>query len=423
MSMNIEGEVSPIAKFKKKLDNLFSPSNQMATDEVQTIISLAVDNIIHDVIYPDNAPENHEHVQEKILYMLQFLENSIRTKDPEFRKFAVVKLNKLQSALKAPKQKLTQSTVRQVTPSAPSSEPNPEPKTAAQAQADEDVMVPVFIDTLAGFIEERLEAFTIKQSETSKRIPFLYCPEFKEKFIMVIRDFIAPAFLKSRRTKTLVDTIPVNSKASEILHDQFLLIEKHNVVRHQWVDFWASLRTALNNQDEEEEEDDPVLALQAAEKNKSLFGGLKNLTGKKAPEPVQKKKTPVEEMAVDIWEILVTPTQKRNYILPSLEDIEIFQALFQYPVEKITANTHGVMQMLEQEHAKNFKPGSSRDHMCRLLRTLPPYCGELIVVWAFFKAPDYFNDEILKSFLVSQGTTESIRRSTIPYLYKWVPTE
>jgi len=417
------GSIERSATLSKKLRALLDPKNNVATDEIQALISLTVDDIVHKVSHTGIPADDLDAAMTQIPPILDFLEACRQTKDPAFKAFAISKMAKLKGSLSGEKKAVGEKTVLRIkAPSSTSSESEP-----SEDQQEEDLSGlsadELFSKAVVDHISERLAPLHVSSPDEDTRLPYLYCREFHEKMCGVTKKYIVPLMLHSRRLRTYLDGLSLGNAAYEKLREDFLLPEKENLFRQMWEDYWAGVRTTLVEIEEEEddEEEDEVLAIQ--EKNAGgMFGKLVG-KGKKAEnkKPAAKAEPVVDEDIFDLWETLISPSPGRDYVLPDMEDINLFQALFQYPKDQIEKNTVGVKQLLEQETGSGGRTGSSRDHMCKLVRSLPPYCGEVIAAWAYYSASDLFTPAMRHSFLASLSASPEVRESMVPYFYNWVP--
>ena len=75
-------------------------------------------------------------------------------------------------------------------------------------------------------------------------------------------------------------------------------------------------------------------------------------------------------------------------------------------------------QLLAQENLENedlkAREGASRDWLYRTVERLPPHCGELLALWAYHTHGELFSQQMLRSFMIGQGTTEKARERAVP---------
>ena len=413
--VNSEGS----ADLGRKLKALLDPKSSVATDEIQALISLLVDDIVYKVSHTGIPEDEHQLAISQIPPILDFLETCRLTQEPSFKTFAVKKMAKLKGSLSAEKKEVGPKTLRNIRlPSASSS------LDSGDSGLDEgDLLVDdLFAKALVDHISDRLTPFTVPNPDEKVRLPYIYCPEFHAKFSQAVKNYIVPTMLDSRRLRTFLDGLSMDGGAYEALREDFTLAEKENTVRHMWEDYWGGVRSTLIEDEDEEDEEEDFDDIINGGKSEGMFGKIRKMAGKtEEKKTVIKAETIVDETIFDLWEILITPSPGRDYLLPDVEDISLFQALFQFPVDQLAKNTIGVKQLLEQETDSGGRVGSSRDHMCRLVRTLPPYCGEIIAAWSYYAASNLFTPEMRHSFLTSLGKSEDIRRNMVPYFYRWVP--
>ena len=408
------------AGLSKKLKALLDPKNNVAPDEIQALISLTVDDIVHKVSHTGIPEDDLQSAMSQIPPILDFLETCRLTQDPSFKAFAVNKMAKLKGSLSAEKKDLGPKSLMNLRmPSTSGQYQNPElDEDGAELLVDD-----LFAKALVDHISDRLIPFQVLNPDEKIRLPYIYCSEFHNKFRKAVKSYIVPTMLESRRLRTFLDGLSMDGGAYQALREDFLLSEKENTVRHMWEDYWGGVRSTLLEDEEEDEEDDfDAIIAQESGGSGGMFGKFRKMAGKSEEKKNEiKVENVVDETIFDLWEILITPAPGLDYLLPDVEDINLFQAIFQFPVDQLAKNTIGVKQLLEQETDSGGRVGSSRDHMCRLVRTLPPYCGEIIAAWSYFSASELFTPEMRHSFLASLGKSEDIRRNMVPYFYRWVP--
>ncbi len=66
------------------------------------------------------------------------------------------------------------------------------------------------------------------------------------------------------------------------------------------------------------------------------------------------------------------------------------------------------------------REGPSQLYMSRLVMDLPPHCGELIALWAYYEHNDIFYPGVLKSYLASQATSVQARKAALLLFLRWV---
>lgn len=273
----------------------------------------------------------------------------------------------------------------------------------------------VFSESLRQFIRERLEPFRVPE-EGKAALPFLFSPTFQETFIQALDEHMAPTMLSARRISILAQTIAFERLTPEVFQEQFLLPERNNIVLYLWDDRWTNYQSILAK----------GRAGRAGGKGgKEEKGGLFGLFGKKDKKKVVAPATPQEALAMHaegLWEMLRANAGPDTYEAPRLPDFAVFKALFRYDPKQIRDGQSGARQMLAQESGGgDGREGSSRQYLCKLVRALPPHCGELIALWAYFVAGKDFSMKILKGFQTSYGGSRDEQEKAVPFFTRWTP--
>ena len=147
---------------------------------------------------------------------------------------------------------------------------------------------------------------------------------------------------------------------------------------------------------------------------------------KKAP-PAPPKKTATGDrfaMAEKFLKTLQKGAQDNGFDPPRVEDIRFFRALIDYKMGDIEANKKALGQLLVQENQEDedlkAREGATRDWLYRTVERLPPHCGELLALWAYHSHGELFNQQMLRSFMMGQGTTEKARERAVPMFSRWM---
>ena len=96
----------------------------------------------------------------------------------------------------------------------------------------------------------------------------------------------------------------------------------------------------------------------------------------------------------------------------------------EYRIAVIDENKRALRQFLVQENLAvediKAREGATRDWLYRIVERLPPYCGELLALWAYHEHGELFSQQMLHSFLAGQGTTEEKRKRAVPLFLRWM---
>ena len=76
--------------------------------------------------------------------------------------------------------------------------------------------------------------------------------------------------------------------------------------------------------------------------------------------------------------------------------------------------------MRQEVSDQEGREGPSRQYMSRMVMDLPPHCGELIALWAYYEHNDIFYPGVLKAYLASQATSVQARKAALPLFLRWV---
>jgi hypothetical protein len=95
-----------------------------------------------------------------------------------------------------------------------------------------------------------------------------------------------------------------------------------------------------------------------------------------------------------------------------------------YTLDDIEENKKALFQFLMQENLAGedikVREGATRDWLYRIVDRLPPHCGEILALWAYHQHGELFSQQMLRSFVAGQGTTEEKRERTIPMFWRWM---
>ncbi len=278
-----------------------------------------------------------------------------------------------------------------------------------------------FMYFLAKFIRVKLACFIISDLDAPK--PFILTKQFVDIFVDKSIEIIAPQILKNRRLQTIAQGFSDADLVEKKFYQEFEKPEKQNTTHLLWRSGVLDLQQGLSIPSEK-------AAAAAAAKAKGdgggLFGKLKNI-GKKAPAPAPNAKPNQQQekrrKARDFWSALQNDAKSHGYDAPLESDFGLFVAAFEYEEEVITQQLRIAGQMLDQETKKGGegRTGATRDFLTRAIDELPPFCGELVGLWAFRKYPAKFGPDIIRSFLSGMATTDEKRNRMLPLFTRWVP--
>jgi len=147
----------------------------------------------------------------------------------------------------------------------------------------------------------------------------------------------------------------------------------------------------------------------------------------KKPPPAPPKKTTTGDrfaMAEKFLKTLQKGAQDNGFDPPRVEDLRFFRALIDYKMGDIEANKKALRQLLIQENQEDedlkAREGATRDWLYRTVERLPPHCGELLALWAYYSHGELFSQQMLRSFMMGQGTTERARERAVPMFARWM---
>ena len=308
---------------------------------------------------------------------------------------------------------------REVEPAPEAAAPPPVPKPAPDASAGDipadDGRSPferAFAQHLCAFIRARLDPFIVAATGSAP-LPFILSAEFADRFERAVGEHLVPTLIGNRRIQMLAQSISEDSLNAETFFKVFELPPKENVVRNLWDDRWGAVMETLRSDRE---------AAKAAKGGDKKKGGLLGRLGRgKEEAPAAHATDRNAEQARALW--AVVQDGGGAYDPPKLSDISLFKALFDYEPDEVRGGINTVVQLLTQESTKDGggRQGSSRQHMCELMRIMPSYCGELIALWAYMSRRKHFTPSILKSFIASHGTSTGERKRRVGLFLRWVP--
>ena len=400
-----------------------SPDSDKKT--VLATIDAAVDDLLDQLqSHPSGALERSflQQTQQTIV----FLEACTGFPDPTFTEHARRRMIELQSALLAATSNGDASGDRAA--AAPRAEDDYAEAEPTEAAADNRSFEEIFADSLCKFVLDRFALFQINNRPVDLLdrhdglMPYPLSSEFAHHLEEAIRTYIIRPILESRNMKIFAGGLTQQDMTEAHMMNVFSLPKRENVVRTLWTTQWDIVRAALRSQQSAQSQAAKRAQPAAGRgKQQSLLGRMfakKAKTASKAPpRPISKD----NEIGLEIWST-ITEQPDAEYDPPLLGEIGLFDAIFDYNVGAITKRKVAVEQLLRQEVGESEgREGSSRLYMSRMIMELPPHCGELIALWAYYEHQDYFSPEVLKGYLASQATSEDGRRAALPLFLRWVP--
>ncbi len=398
------GAASGAAKVLATLAHL-SPDTDKKT--MMKTVDTAVDEVLRELSRHGSAaafsPEFLRVVQET----LRFLEACSRFRDPAFTEQARKRAADLQEAFgraaRTPPPAAAANKPKPANPAPPPPQEQPPAKTFEEA----------FADSLCAYISNKLDPFHIPATG-GETLPYPLSPQFTSWFAEGIRRHIVPAMLKSRRIKMMSESVNVAEMGRAGFFEVFDSPPKENPVRGLWEDRWSEFKIALGG-------NKPVTVKKDKKEEKKGFLG--KFGKKQTPTFVPPTANPeTEKEAKAFWKILKDGAAEGNYDPPRPSECDFFKALFEYDPHMISEAAEGLKQMLRQESTASAesREGASRMYINRQIQASPPYCGELIALWAYYACREDFTVNITKSFLASQGTSAKERRARLPFFLRWV---
>jgi len=356
-------------------------------------IDKAVDGVLDNLRTRDGTLLPHQLKITK--FTLEFLEACGKMGDPQFRTHIKTRASELHQELS---RTATKATVKASAPG---------PTNAKTYTAFE----PAYSDYFCEFIAVRLRAFQIDTDPP----PFAYVlnKAFEPVFLGTVRTQILPEMLKGRRIRAMADSIAVSDLTRDFFFEEFLKDPAENPTYMLWTGLMDDFRTAL-------------APPPAPPKEKKGKAGLSGMFAKKTP-PVPPKKTATGDrfaMAESFIKTLQKGAQDNGFDPPRVEDLPFFHALIDYKMGDIEANKKALYQFLSQENQQDedlkVREGATRDWLYRIVGRLPPHCGELLALWAYYKHNGLFSQQMLRSFMMGQGTTEKARERAVPLFSRWM---
>ena len=269
-----------------------------------------------------------------------------------------------------------------------------------------------FADYFSEFILSRLEPFHLKAEEAP--LPYMLNPAFSEVFGKAIRDHVLPDIMAHRRVRGFADSIVQSNIFKSTFFTEFSKPKQENVVRLLWTNAMQDFAAVIQLADTPVNEDDK----KTKKKKRGYFG--------KKKDPTLSNMTVIQRgaKAEAFWKIMADGSKEHNYDAPQAEDMDLFEVLMDYKLADIEKNKSAVRQLLIQQNTSSSNDGvcedATRDHLCRIVDSMEPHCGELIILWAYHAYRDIFPPEILHSFIAVQGATDEQRKQKIPVFLRGI---
>jgi DNA-binding response OmpR family regulator len=243
----------------------------------------------------------------------------------------------------------------------------------------------LFIECLCKFIRRKLTPWHIEPISRDP-LPFILSPAFSDRFVEVLRKYVANAIPLNRRLVVLSQSVN-KGEISEAYFAKMLENpnRNENVGRYLWMNWWDDIQKAL------------------------------------APDaPAGSVNKQITTDAPRLWKALEDGAGKGNYDPPRVGDIVLLKALFDFDQESIRAVTTGVQQVLHHEATGEAGDGASRNYLLNQIESQVIHLGEVAAIWAYFTNAQ-FTPEIQKSFVASTGRTARERRQELPFYLRWAP--
>ena len=330
-------------------------------------------------------------------FTLEFLEACGKMGDPSFRTHIKARTSELHNELSIAAAKAAANA--------------PKPPAVDPDAKTYDSFEPAFADYFCEFIGLRLRAFQIDSDPP----PFAYVlnKNFEAVFLGTVRTQVLPEILKGRRIRNMADSVVVTELTRNFFFEEFLKDPSENPTHMLWTGLMDDFRLALTPPPE-------------PKKKKDAKGGIAGMFAKKAAAPAPKKTTTGDRfaMAEKFLKALQKGAQDSGFDPPRVEDIRFFRALIDYKMGDIEANKKALGQLLAQENLQDedlkAREGATRDWLYRTVERLPPHCGELLALWAYHTHGELFSQQMLRSFMMGQGTTEKARERAVPMFSRWM---
>jgi hypothetical protein len=377
---------------------------------------MAIDTAVNDLIAQLNsdtqAATNPEFL-EKTKQMIVFLEACTSFRDPTFTDHARRRMLEFQGLLLS---------AHDFNSAAETNDPAvafalAAPKEAA-LEAEQLNFEEVFTDTLCKFVRDRLALFHVNQPPSrlldrhNGRLPYPLSLEFSTVLENVIRKHFANPILRSHNMKILASGISQKDMTEKYFKESFNLPKRENVVRTLWTSQWDIVKAAIRSQQ--------GIQAEVGKSQQTLLGRIFLKKGEGAKGTVLSPAGSETASSLEIWAAL-TNKAGCKFDPPLPEEIEILDALFDYKPNTINKLKIAVEQLLHHDDsAQEGRKGSSRLYMSRMVMELPPHCGELIALWAYYEHNAIFSPKVLKAYLASTATSELARRAALPLFLRWV---
>ena len=396
-----------------------------ASDKSSVIAAIheAVDDLMSQLTANADAvvdPKFLEQAKQTIL----FLEACTASPDPEFIEQARRRMMELQG-------QLVSANDMESTPG-DGSESSPAEDTAAvdaPSPAAPDVIPEaallnfeeVFTDNLCKFVCDRLALFHVSYPPArllerhDGKVPYTLSLEFTTVLEDVIRNKFAAPILLSRNMRILAGDVSQKNMNEAYFMNVFNLPKRENVVRALWGSQWDIVKAALHSQHSAQAECAQGLGSGRGKGHQSPLGRMFPKKEKTPHRPVAPPAGLDTAIGLEIWSTL-NNNKGREFDPPKPEEIGLFDALFDYKPGTINKRKVAVEQLLRQE----VSDPEGREGPSRMVMDLPPHCGELIALWAYYEHNDIFYPGVLRAYLASQATSVQARKAALPLFLRWV---
>ena len=392
------------------LQNILVNIAAIGPDADRDTLIETIDQSIEAIIVALLAEENPQSPSSELIKIaestMQFLEACADADDEDFKNHIAIRAKDLLAVLTTGKRP----------------EPEPEP-VDPKYEVKHDVFEEAFTDYFCDYMLGRLQEFHIELDEAQPA--FLLRPAFAEKFVKAVRDFVIPGMIVNRRIRNMSDSVIQSNFHQAHFFSEFSKPEEENVIRLIWNNIMTDFRTSMRENEPEAGDDNK----KSGKKKGGLLSGLKKKKDKSKAKTA-KTVSGSNEKADGFWAALQAGAKAGEYDAPKPEDYGIFAVLMDYTQEDIDDNKAAVRQLLEQEMgveddemSRDGREGATQDWLYKMVPSLPPHLGELLVLWCFHTYKELFKPAIAKSFLAGQGTTDDARARAVPYFYRWFNPE
>jgi len=288
---------------------------------------------------------------------------------------------------------------------------------AAEGQSTHDSFEEGFADYFCEFMGELLSEFHV-EADLADPKPYMLVPAFTDAFLAGVRKYAVPEILNARRMRNMADSVSRESFHRDFFYEQFQLPQEENVVQLLWSNTMDDFRSLLKDSDVVAENK------KTKDKGEKKKGGLLSGLKKKKKEPAKtshNKGSEKQNKAEEFWLSLADNANEIGYDPPRLSDFSLFRVLMEYKLDSIQDNKNAIRQLLQQEVVEGEgREGATRDWLYKVVERMPAHAGELVVLYSLMAYSELFSPQLVKSFLLGQGTTEESRSRVVPLFTRWV---